>query len=85
MAQKGSFTVKTCWLFKRGYQGPALLKNFAIVLFWEVNLFFLSPISFQLSAVPYLQDLHDLQRFLIVQEGELTANGYRLLRCGIYE
>jgi len=51
MAQKGSFTVKTCWLFKRGYQDPALLKNFAIVLFWEVNLFFLSPISFQLSPI----------------------------------
>ena len=81
MAQKGSFNVKTCWLYKHGPQVQALLKNFATVLFWEVNLFFLSPISYQLSTVRYLHDLHYLHCFLIVQERELIANGYRLLRC----
>ena len=86
---KGTFTVKTTWFLKRGFRGQALIKIIVTFLFWEVNLFFLPPCSYlysprsgRVSAVPYLHELHYLHCFLIALEGELTANGYRLLRCG---
>jgi hypothetical protein len=39
-------------------------------------------VHFNLSPITYLHHLHYLQRFLIAQEHELTANGFLLLRCG---